>query len=318
MDTSLSYTGNLLDRAGHLRKDADWIEIQLANPESIVIPFWRGKVGVHCYSDPAMDHKPLRITIKQLNDTPLTPEIVVFLGKERQTAIFAMDFSSMDENSFPFTTEETQLQDLRVAVHTLSHTEVAMLGYGKAVIHWHQQHQYCGKCGSTTMIKFAGHARQCSNASCELEGFPRTDPAVIMLVTRTCETTGNPLCLLGRNTNFPNNVYSTLAGYVDPGESLEEAVAREVEEEAGIKVSEVQYIASQPWPFPSQIMLGFTAKAITHHINIDPDEIADANWFTVEDIRNAGDWGDESATLCLPRRDSIAHFLVNHWLESYQ
>lgn len=318
MDTSISYTGNLLDRAGHLRSDANWIEAQLANPQSIVIPFWRGKVGVHCYSDPALDHKPLRITVEQLNKSPLIPEIVVFLGKENQTAIFAMDFSSMDEHSFPFTTEETHLQDLREAVHTLAHTEIAMLGYGKAVIHWHKHHQFCCKCGSKTLSKFAGHARQCTNLDCNLEGFPRTDPAVIMLVTRTCEKTGKALCLLGRSAHFPSNVYSTLAGYVDPGESLEEAVVREVEEETGIQVSNVKYIASQPWPFPSQIMLGFTASAVTHEINIDPNEIVDANWFTVEDIKNAGDWGDESASLCLPRRDSIARFLVRQWANSHQ
>ncbi len=318
MDTPLSYSGNLLDRAGHLRKDSHWIEAQLANPESVVIPFWNGKVGVHCFSDPALDHQPLRITVEQLNASPLIPEIIVFLGREDGKAIFAMDFSSMDEHSFPFITEETRLQDLRVAVHTLAHTEIAMLGYGKAVIHWHQQHQYCCKCGATTESKFAGHARKCSNPDCAFEGFPRTDPAVIMLVTRTCEKTGQPLCLLGRSTNFPTNVFSTLAGYVDPGESLEEAIAREVEEETGIRISDVQYIASQPWPFPSQIMLGFTAKAVNSIIKIDPDEIAEAGWFTLEDVEKAAEWGDENATLCLPRRDSIAHFLVRHWVNSCQ
>ncbi len=312
---TLSYAGSLLDRAGVHRKNPHWIEKQLTDPESLIIPFWRGQIAVHCYIDHAMDHQPLLIRMDDYNSIPLEAEYTVFLGQENERAIFAMDFSSVDEHDFPFVKEEARLQDLRQAVHSLHPSHSAMLGFGKSVLHWHRNHQFCGKCGHKTRSLKGGHMRQCSNPDCGQEGFPRIDPAVIMLVTGVSQETGEPLCLLGHHERFPDKVYSTLAGYVDPGESLEEAVAREVLEEAGVSIRNIQYRGSQPWPFPSQIMLGFRAETEDLSIKIDQDELLDACWFRAEEIRAGGDWGDDDYELWLPRRDSIARYLINEWLE---
>jgi len=147
---------------------------------------------------------------------------------------------------------------------------------------------------------------------CEKQVFPRTDPAVIMLVERVTAN-GERYCLLGRNPAWPDGVFSTLAGFVETGESLEEAVAREVFEEAGIVVSNARYLASQPWPFPQSIMLGFVATADTCEITIDENELAEARWFTDQEIATFGSWGDDSPGPKLPRPDSIARYLIESW-----
>ncbi|MCB1756722.1 MAG: NAD(+) diphosphatase [Gammaproteobacteria bacterium] len=314
---TLSYAGSLLDRASALRKDPSWVEKQLADPDSLIIPFWRGQIAVHMLGDRELDHQPLLIRSEDFQKIPLDAEFTVYLGQENRHAIFAMDFSSLEEHDFPFVKEEARLQDLRQAVHTLDPSHSAMLGFGKSILHWHRHHRFCGKCGHPTVSKYGGHMRECTNPDCNEQGFPRIDPAVIMLVTSTCETTGEARCLLGHSSRFPHKVYSTLAGFVDPGESLEEAVAREILEEAGIKVGNISYRGSQPWPFPSQIMLGFRAEAKNNEICIDQDELVDARWFSAAELRQGGDWGDESYDLWLPRKDSIARFLINEWLAEH-
>jgi NAD+ diphosphatase len=173
------------------------------------------------------------------------------------------------------------------------------------MVFWHTRHRYCGLCGSPTRSEEAGHMRRCTDAACNAMHFPRTDPAVIMLVT------DGDRALLGRNKNFPlPGMYSTLAGFVEPGESLEDAVAREVREETGIEVGAVQYHSSQPWPFPGNIMLGFHAEARTTEITIDYGELEDARWFTRDWLSSHVD--DDSFRL--PRLDSIARRLIEDWL----
>jgi len=140
-------------------------------------------------------------------------------------------------------------------------------------------------------------------------------PAVIMLVTHQPTDGSAPRCLLGRSARWPSGVFSTLAGFVEPGESLEQAVQREVMEEVAIVTDNARYIASQPWPFPRSIMLGFEANALTTDIQCDPTEIADAKWFTAEELKTFGTWGDDAFELQMPRTDSIARFLINHWLD---
>lgn len=313
--TSLSYAGFALDRASSLRKKPAWIQQQFDNPESLIVPYWQGQIAVHCYSDPALDHKPIFVSVAEFESIPLEPEFSVFLGHDGESAIFAMDFSSIAEEDFPFVSEDIRLQDLRQAVHSMHPSHSAMLGFGKSVLHWHRNHLFCGTCGQKTESLSGGHMRLCTNAQCAKEHFPRIDPAVIMLVTNTDQETGESRCLLGRHGRFPERVFSTLAGFVDPGENLEEAVAREVFEEAGLEIHNIQYRGSQPWPFPSQLMLGFRAQADSEKITIDQDEIVEARWFTVEEIREGGDWGDDNFELWLPRRDSIARFLINEWLK---
>ena len=154
--------------------------------------------------------------------------------------------------------------------------EAALLAYARGLMYWHRRHRFCGVCGAATDSRGGGHVRRCRNADEPHEHFPRTDPAVIMLVTHDDLEGRGPAALLGRQSRWPDGMYSTLAGFVEPGESLEEAVAREVREETGVAVADVRYQASQPWPFPSSLMLGFRARAVTTGIDVDQRELQDA------------------------------------------
>jgi NAD+ diphosphatase len=186
----------------------------------------------------------------------------------------------------------------------MDRAEGSVLAYARGMIWWHSRHRFCGVCGGPTESAEAGHVRRCLDAACATTHFPRTDPAVIMLVT------DGERALLGRQKAWPKGQHSTLAGFVEPGECLEDAVAREVCEETGIRVEEVRYHSSQPWPFPASIMLGFTASAATTEIAVDTSELEDARWFERGWIRRHGD-DDEFR---LPRRDSIARHLIEDWL----
>jgi NAD+ diphosphatase len=169
-------------------------------------------------------------------------------------------------------------------------------------MHWRVKHRFCGVCGAPCAPKSAGHVMQCT--ACEVQHFPRTDPAVIMLVHR-----GDRI-LLGHSQRFPRaRMYSTLAGFLEPGETLEEAVRREVKEEAGVTVGRVQYHSSQPWPFPANIMLGFYGEALSEDITIQTDELLDVRWFTRDEIRDPA-----AHDFHLPRLDSIARRLIEDWM----
>ena len=171
------------------------------------------------------------------------------------------------------------------------------------MVGWHRRHRFCGTCGSPTVIQEAGHSRKCPN--CGASGYPRTDPAVIMLVY-----SGDKI-VLGKRRNPQGAIWTVLAGFVEPGESLEHAVAREVKEEVGLTVVNATYRGSQPWPFPASIMLGFYAEASSVDITIDPEELVDARWFTRDQLRNPQDHGFR-----LPRGDSIASRLIADWIDA--
>jgi NAD+ diphosphatase len=192
--------------------------------------------------------------------------------------------------------------DLRAVPGQLGGEEASIMAHARGLMHWRTKHGFCGVCGSKCTPKSAGHVMQCTG--CQAQHFPRTDPAVIMLVFH------GDRALLGHSARFPAaNMYSTLAGFVEPGESLEEAVAREVFEESGVRVGKVYYHSSQPWPFPASIMLGFYAEASSVDITIDPEELVDARWFTRDQLRNPQDHGFR-----LPRGDSIASRLIADWI----
>ncbi len=194
--------------------------------------------------------------------------------------------------------------DLRQFGARLARHEGALLALARAMAFWHSRHRFCGVCGAPTRSEEAGHVRRCTEAGCATLHFPRTDPAVIMLVT------DGDRALLGRNKNFLPGMYSTLAGFVEPGESLEDAVAREVREETAIDVAAVHYHSSQPWPFPANIMLGFYAEAASTAITVDYGELEDARWFERDWLLSHAD--DDNFRL--PRRDSIARRLIEDWL----
>jgi NAD+ diphosphatase len=193
--------------------------------------------------------------------------------------------------------------DLRRVGPLMARSEGSVLAYARGLMWWHARHRFCGVCGSPTESIEAGHVRRCTNSDCSASHFPRTDPAVIMLVH------DGDRALLGRQKVWAPGMYSTLAGFLEPGESLEETVAREVYEEAGIRVGEVRYHSSQPWPFPASLMIGFHAVAVSRDIRLNQSELEDAAWFSRAELRDFA-----SQAKSLPRADSIARQLIEDWL----
>ena len=196
--------------------------------------------------------------------------------------------------------------NLWAVMATLSADDLAIYGGARSITDWHARHRFCSACGSDTSIAKGGWQRNCG--SCQTQHFPRTDPVTIMLVEHDAKL------LLGRGLGWPERAYSALAGFVEPGESIEEAVAREVLEETGVVAGNVEYIASQPWPFPSQLMMGCYSTAEAPEITLDTTELADARWFTREEVRAAMN-GDADAPINTPPRQAIAHYLLNWWLD---
>jgi len=310
-----------LDRASAQRKSATWLEQQKYHETTNFIPIWRGRFFI--YEDQLFTFNTLAVHKNKPLLKLLQPGAVqlVFLGlsqKEDNAACFVVDLSDLSETAVINLLQANSntiltLPDFRVALSLLTSEQSAILSYAKSIIHWHQHSRYCGYCGAKTQYHDGGHMRQCTDDNCSKQSFPRTDAVVIMLVEYQPEV-GPPLCLLANHNGSPENLVSTLAGFVDPGEALEEAVKREVFEESGVQVTDVEYLASQPWPFPSSLMVGFFAKATSVDIVIDPAEIAAANWYSAEQIKCFKNWGEEGDEIQIPRNESIACYLIDCWL----
>ena len=303
---SIKYVHDSLDRAAWLRADTHWLESAITNERGRLVAVWRDRnpIDLDSHSRPRAIRSPLSLRVHAGE--------LVFLGMEGDSPLFAADYSHLEAETVG-RLFGAELADLRRHGPLLNDRDAALLAYARGMLYWHRNHRFCGRCGSATRSRKGGHSRLCSNAKCGHATFPRTDPAIIVLVEHPRDDGGPPRCLLGRTPKLPPGVYSTLAGFVEPGESLEQTVRREVFEESGIRVGPVRYQASQPWPFPSSLMLGFHATATSSAIKRHDEELEDADWFGIEDLRGAGEWG-EPAELCLPRRDSIARFLIQTWL----
>ncbi len=287
------YAGSPLDRAAERREDAGWIAARLEDASSLFVPVWRGKSALQ-----GVEGRPEAVFLTAL---PPQAGAWAFLGLLDGHAVFAAGYGGEEPPALP--DAQARFEDLRSARGALAAGEASILAHARALLHWRGRHRFCGVCGSACEPRSAGHVLACTG--CGAQHFPRTDPAVIMLVER------GDRCLLGHSQRFPNStMYSTLAGFVEPGESLEEAVAREVLEESGIRVGAVRYHSSQPWPFPGNLMLGFYAEALNETITIDPAELADARWFSRVALRDPASVG-----ISLPRGDSIARRLIEDWLE---
>ena len=314
------YTSPGFERAGLKRRDMDWIRAAVTEAGAQFVPVWRSQSLVIELADAEPraivlggDHATLLLGGDDYA-TYLAHGLVVFLGVVDDRPHFALDLTQVEApldllaspalaaSGIP--AEGARFADLRQLAGRLAREEGALLAHARAMVFWHQRHRYCGVCGSPTLAEEAGHMRRCMSDECKTMHFPRTDPAVIMLVA------DGERALLGRNKNFPPGMYSTLAGFVEPGESLEGAVAREVMEETGIEVGQVIYHSSQPWPFPANIMLGFHAEATSTEIAVDYGELEDAKWFERDWLLAHAD----DNTFRLPRLDSIARRLVEDWL----
>jgi NAD+ diphosphatase len=315
------YAAPGFERAGLRRRDGGWIAERVADPESLFVPVWRNQNLVV----EVEGGEPRAAVLSWACVAPVIGEAVaaeerlgrgelVFIGIVEERAHFALDLSPVEAPldmlhspalaAAGVETATVRFADLRQLGGRLDRAEAALLALARAMLYWHQRHRFCGLCGSPTRSEEAGHMRRCANPACNAMHFPRTDPAVIMLVTQ------GERALMGRSRHFPPGMYSTLAGFVEPGESLEQAVAREVREETGIEVGAVDYNSSQPWPFPANIMLGFHAHALTTEITVDYGELEDARW--VERGWLLAHVDDDAFRL--PRHDSIARRLVEDWL----
>ena len=287
------YTGAGFDRAAHRRLDADWLGARRADPQSRVLLMAGLEILVT-----ATDQPRTEITSVERLGVPL-PEDALFLGEEDGAALFAADLGRAAALSGRFA-------EVRAVGAWLPAKEAGWCAYARGLAFWHSRHRYCGVCGGPTVSAEGGHIRRCQ--ICDAQHFPRSDPAVIVLVTHRHPEHGER-CLLGRSTRFPAGLYSTLAGFVEPGESLEETVCREVYEEAGVEVVDMQYRSSQPWPFPASLMLGFRAMAQSDELRIDPEELVDAGWYTRGQLIDP-----DRRPIQLPNRDSIARHLIEDWL----
>lgn len=310
---AIYYSGLNLDRASELRKDARWIDAQWNRSSCRVLLLRNDHNLMHWQKERNLTPVSISHNRDDIASLALGSSGVVFLGLDKEVPFFAADVSGHREAALKGIIGDNEFIDLRQAGWLLSAQEAALLAYARGLLYWNRHSGFCSNCGSPTEIQHGGHLKLCTNAQCARMTFPRTDPAVIMLVEYWPDT-GPPRCLLARNARFPARMMSTLAGFVDPSESLEETVTREVLEESGIQVVNVSYQASQPWPFPSSIMLGFRALALTNDIRIDKLELTEAGWFSAEQLGSFGEWGDGGDNYCLPRKDSIARYLVESWI----
>lgn len=309
------YTGVRLDRAGMSRRDEAWLAARLDDGEARFVAVWRNRSLIAETEGEPKAWLPRRTEAPGIAEAAKS---LVFLGLDAgDTPLFGADLSHLDEHdAVELAGGGGSFVDLRSLGWMIPRDDAGVLAYARGLAYWHRTHRFCGHCGNPTESRDGGHMRRCTNVDCARPSFPRTDPAVIMLVEHPGNATHPPSCLLGRGGRWEFPLYSTLAGFVEPGESLEEAVQREVLEESNIVVTDVRYMASQPWPFPASLMLGFRATATTTEIDFDPVELVDARWFTVEEVAAFKEWDTADADEPrLPRRDSIARWLVQSWLD---
>ncbi len=300
MPTEIVFSGSPLDRLDARRRDAAWLAERLSEESTKVLPVWRLNVLVR------EDEPRLAWATTEVLESMSAGVEPVFLGVLDDVAHFAADVSNLED-----AVEELGLEgaahfpDLRAVASTLPAADAAMAAQARHIVDWHSRHGFCPGCGAATTAKDGGWSRQCT--TCSTDHFPRTDPVAIMLVIR------NGRCLLGRQASWPSPFFSALAGFVEGGETLEEAVRREVHEEAGIKVGAVRYLESQPWPFPASLMMGCLAEGLSEDIEVDSVEIAEAKWFSKEQVKAA--FAGDNSELGVPPPMAIAHQLLRAWVE---
>ncbi len=283
-----------IDRSAHHRLDEAWLAAAWSHPTTRVIVVSGGQALVDDTPDGRTE-----LVMTPSFEAPPTENHRYFLGTDQE----GVRYFALQKDSLPGRMDQSaRPAGLREAGALLSERDAGLLVHAVALENWQRLHRFCSRCGERTMIAAAGHIRRCS--ACGAEHYPRTDPAVIMLVRDEQDR-----ALLGRQVHWPEGRFSTLAGFVEPGESIEQAVVREVAEEAGVTVGEVEYVASQPWPFPSSLMLGFMAQATSSLIQVDGEEIHEARWFSRDDLRAA----IESGEVLPPSGISIAARLIELW-----
>lgn len=309
---TLHYCAMPLARNSKLRQDSDWLNSQFAADNRLLLTMWSQQ---HLVTTTAVAPQLVYLGIACAALVLDNAAEIFYLGQRDDRPVFAADLDRLEAKRVAEIIDKVapngEFRQLRDITTLLDKEQASICAFAKAIGYWHQQNKFCARCGTATTSLRGGHMRRCD--SCHQEIFPRINPAVIMLVEQRNPQDGIAKCLLGRHRNLPQQMYSTLAGYVDPGESLEQAVIREVSEEAGLWVTNPTYIASQPWSFPASMMLGFRAKTDQTEIVIDDHELEDARWFSREQLKSFGEYGDQNSLLTLPRTDSIARVLIDMW-----
>ena len=309
------FSNNPLDRVSYLRSDPEWINKMTTDSKSMFVPFSKGQPFVSTIS---------RLTSKNAIENQASPawfpysffdneiienSIIIFLGLLDDIAFFAIDLSKIhDAENQANLKDMGSFEDLMaLSSQPIESGELAMLGQAKAIFEWHNSHTYCSRCGEKSNMVEGGYKRVCNH--CQSEHFPRTDPVVIMLATF------NDHAFLGRQKRFPPGMYSALAGFIEPGESIEEAVARELNEEAGIVINNASYHSSQPWAFPNSLMIGCIAESTSEKFKLDEIEIDEGRWFTRTELTNAINVS-ENSKFFVPPKMAIAHHLIKAFVEN--
>ncbi len=287
-----------IDRAVHLRKDTGRLMAALDAQGTLLIPIHRDKNFLAPGVEP-------RAFIPSASEAAALVDVaseIVWLGRAGDADCFALDVSGLDHPlTHPALAGRCELFDLRMMGGLLPLAEAEALAYARGILNWHGRHRFCGSCGQPTKPKEGGHVRHC--AAEDLKHFPRTDPAVMVLVAR------GDRCVLARQPGWPPGMYAVVAGFVEPGETVEDAARREVKEELGLRVEDVRYFRSQPWPFPGSLMIGFTAEAEDDVLTVDHEELEDARWFSRDELRNPQGF-------FYPPAYSLAHYLIREFIDA--
>jgi len=301
MEEIYCFAGNPLDRVSQRRQDAAWVASLLQRPDTRLLPLQGLKPQVRHSSAVALDWQSVAAW-QPLIDAGNT---LILLGMRDGRAYFALDATA----ATPPPDGDTVAMDARAVAPLIDDGEAAILAEARSLIDWHARHRFCAQCGTRSVPAAGGWVRHCTN--CQAHHFPRVDPVVIMLAVR------GERCLLGRGRRRVGARFSCLAGFMEPGETLEEAVRREVLEESGIRIGRVRYLASQPWPFPSSLMMGCLAEALSEEITIDPDELAEVRWFAREEVRAMVERSRSDDPIpglaTLPPPLAIGHQIARRW-----
>ncbi len=287
---------NIVDKASQLREGNILNHEYLSLAKIKLTKIWENKFSVNKINE--TNYEAIWSSGKKAYDLIVKSETVIFLGVFKGHFYFSINIEKNNENIDTY-------YDLRTLNPLLSNSDLTLLTTAQGINYWHKKNTYCGICGSHTKSDDSGNSRICTNDQCKHKIFPRLDPAVIMLITY------KDSCLLGRQKFWPKGMHSTLAGFVEHGETIEQAVKRETYEETGVKITNIQYKYSQAWPFPSSLMLGFHAEAIDKSLNVNYQELENASWYTKDFLKSS----PENSIFKMPGKISIARRLIKDWLE---
>ena len=296
------FTSVRLNREVELRDDAQWVKETLRKPDTRFVPLWRSRSLLERGADGTL---AVYLSPSELTD-PERIQPPTLLGNDGEREYFAVSVTDQQKDQILAGYPNARFADLRRASIDMAAKHAGILAYAKALHYWQHRHAFCGVCGTPNLLRSAGHRMKCSNEECARESFPRIDPAIIVLVTH------EDACLLGRNSKWPPKQFSTLAGFVEPGESLEDAVVREVYEEVQVLLDGIRYVSSQPWPFPASAMCGFYAEALDRRCG-SSEEVEETRWFTVESLTRAVQQNE----VRLSAPVSIAFRLLADWFRNH-